>query len=266
MQHRGALLRFQSSSSAERLVVTASTPLSFMPKDWQLDLRTEMRAGLKALDPGSLHARFWDGTGRILDVENALMYNVGPSHFNKHVEHGLCLERVHEPFLESADFEAFANYEYALGLPKWVSAKSDLELVIRPSKPTLLPVWLAMREALRATSGQPDLSNQRLRLVINGPALSAASVKGFIDGVVSALHGCRDAKTLKALRELGVDESVVNDVREHPGPLGWRQLLLPAASGRFSWNPADDLLDQIALLSNRESVYVVRLSKAVSRD
>jgi hypothetical protein len=146
----------------------SSSRLAFEPRDWQVDLRAELRKRITALspEPGWLVAELYTVDASHYDVENALLYNVGPSAFAGLTHRGLAFRgyAVHP----SASPEALTPVESAHPVlvryavrhspPSWFSGSAAGRLSFRlpklsgASKPH--DVWLA-------ASSTADVSRSR---------------------------------------------------------------------------------------------------------
>lgn len=254
---------FIVETTDHHVVAWSTKAVSFGPKDWSNDLRLELLAGIRALGGGVpmwLAVEVWDGLGRVLDLENAVMYNMGLREFAPFLRSGLWFRRHTESFLperELAGGPVKAQYRYAIVEPPDArTARSDsgrVSFSFRAQRPSdVKTTWLAARAAVSVLDGSVDLSVGRLGLRVAGPrGLVAGSVKPLLDGIVSALHvaSTEDVLTLSTLVRWGLDDAE-RLVSSGAAPLGVRSLIVLQGPNRPAWNPADDLFDEIVVTAN----------------
>lgn len=97
---------------------TARIP--FEPKGWLLEFRNQLRsaiARLSSVDGKILYAAYRSPIGGYVDVENLLIYNVGPAHLASATKNGLIFKRSYQisrncPIELSSP--ALHQYEYLL--------------------------------------------------------------------------------------------------------------------------------------------------------
>jgi hypothetical protein len=236
-----------------------SSVLPFEPRDWQRQLRLDLIAGIGRLAeaPTGLDVRFWDRDKRIHDLENAVLYNLGPGRFACFLPHGIRLRRSQFSFLKphTAPFPVAGEYEFAhrsAGNPQPSSThigQVSFEILDTGFRTTnVFEVWRATRAALTREVALTRLEDRRLGVSVTGGALTTSSIKPFLDGVLSALHSADDQTSLAAMRILGASNQELASLATWAGPLGRRQLLRLTRGGRsIVWNPADDLFDEIVL-------------------
>ena len=264
---------FRVEATAD-VVAWSTKPVPFSPTDWRRDLRLGLVEGIRALGStvGVLAAEVWDGTGRVLDVENALMYNIGPGEFRPFMRTGMWLRRHTGGFLprrELAGGPVAAHYRYevvdAVTTPD--PAGDRLEFTFKACRPTdVKDTWLAARCAVTELGRDIDLSHGRLGMrVVAPPGLGAGAVKPLLDGIVSALHRAseKDSLTVPILTGWGLPDAE-RLVTQGAAPLGSRPLIVMQGHDRPAWNPADDLFDEIVVTAaqpdDRCDVSVYRLS------
>lgn len=253
---------YRVETTSAHVAAWSTKAVSFGAKDWSNDLRLALLAALRELGASSrcLSGEVWDGLGRILDLENALMYNIGLREFAPFMSGGLWFRRHGASFLserELAGGPVKAHYRYAaVAQPPAQSAPTSSEgasFSFRAERPSdVKTTWLAAREAVSALDGSIDLSRGRLGLRVEGPrGLAAGSVKPLLDGIVSALHVLppEDVLTLPTLARWGLD-GAEQLVSSGAAPLGPRPLIVLQGPDRPAWNPADDVFDEIVLTPN----------------
>jgi hypothetical protein len=233
------------------------------------DARASRRAAasvaqLSAGPADALHAIYTSPVGGHFDVENVLLYNVGPSAFARVASLELMVERSIGPVPDPPQglMEARHHYCYEV-VPSeatwrhWSAIRplasfGPLELgpladVVRPSR-----VWYAMRRAgaaLTPTAGPP--SRFGLELVLEAPddvpVNLAVIAKPLLDGIVAAFHAHDDTAALDevggriaAQLDVSVDEVRALLGEDQMAILGTRRLVWPWRDG-VQWNPADHL-------------------------
>ena len=256
--------------------VWATRSLSFDPKDWRRDLRSDLLLTLGRLSRAAagLAVDFWDRDRRVLDLENAVMYNVGLAPFTRFLPVGLSMQRLGSPFLSEASLpagEVAAQYRYVVtepgSLERELLPSEALTLSFVAARPvTVRQVWRAARAQVTASDYQPDWTGRRLALRVEAPTgMSAGGLKPLLDGIVSALHVATDDMTLGVLADWSADSAELTLMTSGPAPLGLRPLITMAGR-RPSWNPADHVLDQIMVrgsqTSGRCSVVIYPLPEA----
>jgi hypothetical protein len=113
--------------------------LPFQPKDWLVDMRSDLRAALAGLRCGRdqvLHATFTSAITGAFDIENVLFYNVGASYFQGNATRGIRFERSFTPppaspgndrwprrYAGSPFDGPFAHWERGRRLASWVAAR-----------------------------------------------------------------------------------------------------------------------------------------------
>lgn len=248
---------FHVVASAASLQVWSTAMLSFEPRGWQRELRAALHAGLAGLATGhGLIGRIWDRDCRCDDLENALMYNIGPGLFRSHLAGGLWFRREKAPFLGEppalTSGPIAAHYEYAHAAVDTFPSDAVLaeattfEVAIhRPVK--VLSVWRAARAVLEplALEELPHRVGCRVRVP---PSFTATDLKPFLDGVIAAMHSADDPSTRSALEGWGIDAPALDRLATWPAPMGHRSRLVAGTAARRNWNPADDRLDQIIVV------------------
>jgi hypothetical protein len=234
--------------------------LPFEPMGWTKDFRSALREAVaRLIDPSLVTvARVWDGERRVHDLENAVMYNIGLACFGPTLAAGLWLRRHPEPFLDPYPHSGpllggpvAAQYSYAavdaVALPPAARSADVRWSFTLPSGPvTVRETWRCARTALlRSECADVDLANRRLTVSVDVPAeTSPAAIKLILDGIVSALHVCRE-DAVQQLQNWRADADEIELFRCGPAPLGERRLIVGGT--RPAWNPADDLVDEIVL-------------------
>jgi hypothetical protein len=256
--------RYVVAASPDVVEVWSSFRLPFEPTSSQQGLRTDLRAALAALTfPGDalLRATYASAGRDFCDVENVLLYNVGPAAFAHLVRRGVWFERSYAPPppMPIPEWQAKHYYRYEPtadgdASSGWLHADllADFAGIALPAITKPHAVWLAVREQAPQPVGRLTVPGPfAVDLVLTPPRRWASSglggvVKPLLDGLISAYHGhdgqqideivSRLAARLRrpgaALAEMLVDDSWA--------ALGRRRLLWPYREF-VQWSPADDL-------------------------
>jgi hypothetical protein len=247
--------------------------LPFEPRGWLRDLRADLRAAAALLvaDKGSvLRAVYATADPTACDVENVLLYNVGPGSFARAATQGVRLERTDvvpastTPVAAGLHYHRYELEERGSGFRHW---QQEAELAswpavqVPPLTSTIGPtrLWWAIRTSdqvsvrLPATTPAHLGPNIRLTVPAGAPFNLASALKPLLDAVVCAFHAhTGDSGTEPGARvgqALGVEAAIVDDLvrREERAVLGTRRLLWPWRDG-VQWNPADDCCAAIEVL------------------
>jgi hypothetical protein len=231
------------------------------------EFRGELRSAVAQLSAGpatGLYALYVAPVGAHFDVENVLLYNVGPSAFRRSAAFELVVERVQgpvpDPPIGLADVRHHYRYEILpIGTPwrRWSAVRrlaSFGPIDLGPSAHARRPsrVWYAVRRGGAEVSQIAVVPSVfGLDLVLEVPAgasVNLASIaKPLVDGVVAALHAHDHPASIdlvagRIAAQLGAPVDEVRSLLGQNGPaiLGARRLLWPWRDG-VQWNPADDL-------------------------
>jgi hypothetical protein len=251
-----------------RVEAWSSTRLPFEPQTGAMrEFRGELRsavAQLSASPAKGLYALYVSYIGGHFDVENVLLYNVGPSAFLRSAAFELVVERALGPVPSppAGLTQARHHYRYEtmpIDTPwrRWSAIRSIASfgpVDLGPSAQARRPsrVWYAVRRSgpeVSRPAGVPSAFG--LDLVLEAPANVsvnlAAIAKPLVDGVAAAFHAHDDPASIghvasRVAAQLGAP---VDEVRSLLGQnrtaiLGGRRLLWPWREG-VQWNPADDL-------------------------
>ncbi len=259
----------------------SKTALPYPPysQPWLKRLRDEIRERLFALvasDEQILRAEYSSLSQAFCDVENVLLYNVGPSALKHLTMAGLQIERryqeVTSPAGSSPAIEAhhmrFATVAAGAG-PEFWDRGADLirfEQIELQSLTKVAPIWLAIRRQTAAPPRPVGLESDPfgVRVIIRGTAKAgpqnfAELVKPLLDGIISAAHG-HDGQRLDEITDRLVATGLASagEIRqqltdERWSALGVRKLLWPFGAKGVQWNPADDRCVFAEVLLDRRS-------------
>jgi hypothetical protein len=232
---------------------TSRLRLPYEPRGWLLDFRRDLGAACGSLHakPGEvLHAVYSSPDRSLVDIENALTYNLGNSAIRAAAVHGFVLERAYAGTAH--------HYRYALvpSTAAWTHwrpathlATMDLDApraLFTDSKASWW--WLAARRG-RIITHATSSEALSLRITVAPPVGWRSSlvelVKTLGDGLVSALHvhtGPLDPVLNRAaVVEPGLTAAEFESHLTDPTPaaLGGVNLVVPRASG-LQWLPGDE--------------------------
>lgn len=220
------------------------------------------------------------------DVENVLIYNVGPGCFGDLSRNGLYLERKvaapPEPPMPLCSkcthhhrYRVVARQPASEDLPEGTSLASWSDIVVPPvhADTKVALVWRAVKRQLASVNVSALRAGESpygLRIAVNtpGPLNLAATVKPLVDGIVCALHyhEGRDETEKRSVvaglaRELHEDPEAVAQMLTDTerAVLGPRRLLWPRGSG-VQWNPDDGKCVLIAMTASLSPGSVWRVS------
>ena len=256
-----------ASKGDSRVEAWSSTRLPFEPTGAMREFRGELRGAVAQLSAGparGLYALYVSPVGGHFDVENVLLYNVGPRAFLHSAEFELVVERAHGtiPSPPAGFDRARHHYRYEIlpiGTPwrRWSAGRrlaSFGPIDLGPSAHARRPsrVWYAVRRGGAEVSQMavvPSVFGFDLVLEVPaGASVNLASIaKPLVDGVVAALHAHDHPASIdlvagRIAAQLGAPVDEVRSLLGQNGPaiLGARRLLWPWRDG-VQWNPADDL-------------------------
>jgi mono/diheme cytochrome c family protein len=258
--------RVDADPGGSRVEAWSSSRLPFEPAGPMLAFRDELRRAVAQLSAGPEEALYALYTSRVdghFDVENVLLYNVGPRAFASAAANEIVVERalgpvpVPPPALVGADhhycYEIVAGQGpwrgWSVGRPLASFGPLDLGPLSRVGRPA--SVWHALRRSgTQVSDPVHDPSRFGLDLVLEIPANLrvnlVAITKPLVDGVIAAFHAHDDPASLdlvasRVAAELGapVDEIRALLCEDRTAILGARRLLWPRGDG-VQWNPADD--------------------------
>jgi hypothetical protein len=253
----------EASTSSVTAWSTARIP--FEPKDWLLAFRNQLKlaiAGLPSLDGRILYAVYRSPIGGYVDVENLLIYNVGPAYLASATKNGLVFKRSYRASRNcpvELSSPALHQYEYLLVDDKSLSieeqdnrplASLSFELTASALH-SCAGVWYAAKMGNIVLAQRGPMARQwGIFAAIESPSFSTIAcsriVKPLIDGVTSALH-CHNGSNIDyASRQLGKnlglsDGTLIRPLLEDSNhALFGRANLLYPYRNNVKWNPQDD--------------------------
>ena len=239
--------------------------LPFEPTGDMRDFRSALRLAVSSLvarDEEQLHATYSSKMDGAVDVENVLIYNVGPAAFARSSHSGLLIERrfaLHDAGT-AAGSHHYAYEVSARPRGSWKESRPMAALgpaTIPVPGHAIAPLWLALRRgpATALPSGTPG-DHLGLEIEIAAPSLRAinlaALVKVLVDAVMSTFSRFEIALTDPTLRlladRLGVPGAALAELlRSNPAAVLGDRVLLHRRGLGYQWNPDDGKLVHIAL-------------------
>ena len=251
-------MAFEIDCSASSVQFWSDVRLPFEPKGDARAARDALRCALHGLAPtGELIANYRSVDLQPCDVENVLIYNVGPSHFARLSAQRLRLDRSFDaPRVAPSGRQFSHHHRYSAGGAQGAGWRRQRLVGERgfalPTSFRTSTVWAAARAVAAADEEASDSGHLALDVSFSIGASSRlrlpSSMKALLDGVVASFHrhdGSGDSEALIGLLSRQVGSSSVLDVHRllHVGPdaLGVRPLLRRLGKA-IQWNPADDRL------------------------
>jgi hypothetical protein len=242
---------------------TARIP--FEPKGWLLEFRNQLRsaiAGLPSVDGRTLYAAYRSPIVGYVDVENLLIYNVGPAYLASATKNGLGFKRSYRASRVcpvELTSPALHQYEYVLADDRSLSIEGQESRLLASLSFELTAsalhscadVWYAAKMGSTTLTQRGHMAKQwGIFVTINGPFPSTIAcsriVKPLIDGITSALH-CHDGSNIDYLsRQLGKnlglsDDALIGTLLEDSShALFGRTNLLYPYRNNVKWKPQDD--------------------------
>lgn len=235
----------------------------FDPTGHMRTLRTQVREAIRGLrcPPGSvLCATYSSADESFCDVENVLVYNVGPSVFAGSSRRGLRLVRNWTAAGASPLGRSFAHHHrYCFTDPPEKPAaldaaefSFDLASLSTSTKPH--EIWWRATSA-RPASATPIRGRFALHVELGTPTplLNVANIiKPLLDGVVCAMHAESqvDAEAVGRLSRASTWDvaEISKRLSAPPNPILGSRRLLHHYRDFVKWDPADDLCDDCTVL------------------
>jgi hypothetical protein len=236
--------------------------LKFEPKDWMQDFRDALRLAVRDLDAGrdeGIAGLYQSSQTGLCDVENILIYNVGPSSFKKAAHTKLSFERSFEdaPHL-APHLLHYQRYELAglgSGSDNWTRGRTWAEwtgVIPRPSSDTkVAALWWAIETAEQQTFvGTPQAGPFGIRILLSSPYATALNlaeiVKPLTDAAIAAFQSHAEGDDVPELagrisEKVGAPPHEVAMALCSPDAavISGERIVWPRAGG-VQWNPADD--------------------------
>jgi hypothetical protein len=219
-----------------------------------------------------LHASYITDHYEYCDVENVLLYNIGPGTFKNLCQNGLCFEKkiglipknpnfgiktTHYYRYKATDFDTTFEY-WNKGIP--LCSWSDFDCITIKNNIKLDHFWYVMKSEEINLMGNPAPNevfglDLRIKAPIGAKINMAAVIKPLLDGIVSAFH-VHDGSDITFLSKC-IAERTGNDYRNIAdflidpklAILG-RKTLLHRWGETIQWNPADDLFLAVKVIVN----------------
>ncbi len=256
---------FEIQSGIDSVQLWLERRLPFDPRGDLRNARNSLKTHISnlRLPPKSvLLAQYLSLDESFCDVENVLIYNVGPGAFAEATRTGLRFERkcAAPPVAPSGQTYAHYHRYSALGLcdcadalpPNCLAFSFSLESMSSTTKPHEV-WWAAGNTSMSSCLIVRGCFEIRIRLACPAPPKNVASlVKPLVDGVISALHsqsvvsdGVLDR--LEAATGWPKNEIRKRLIAPQAPVLGEREVVTTYRSF-VKWNPADDLCTRCTVL------------------
>jgi hypothetical protein len=241
--------------------------IPFEPKDWQKEMRTDLRCSLEKIAPISslgMYEKYAVENNAYCDVENVLLYNIGTGVFRNICNSILCLEREFSSILPPIQvknimphyyrYELISNANLKVYSPKITLAEwAGLECDKFDEKPSFY--WNYIKNSLLDIQHKDFNDKFGIEIKITAPRMInlTSIIKPLLDGVICAFH-CHDRNTdddiLNALfSQTGISKAALENMLldDNFNVLGKRNLIWKRGDG-IQWSPADDLCVAIKLM------------------
>jgi hypothetical protein len=255
-------VRFELEAAPDHVAFWTDVRLPFEPRGAAKDVRDQLRAALSAMAPtGELFATYTAQDSAFCDVENVLLYNVGPGRFALLGARRLVLTRRFAsppPSPSGSCARHHHGYTTIASSPAWRARRSVGERTF--DLPSMdggcAAVWLAARRSVVGGGGVDEVSiasTLGLTVEVEAPKQSPlrlpSMLKALLDGIVCSFHrhdGTGDVPQLAArvaskVKGKASAEEITSLLASGPSELGPRRLLQPFGAS-VQWNPADDAL------------------------
>jgi len=244
---------------------TAQIPFEPRDSDWRFAFRNHLKSAIAELSPVDgkiLYAEYGSPISKYADVENLLIYNIGPAQLSNATTKGLVFKRSYQISRDcpvQLSSPALHQYEYLLiddkspsleGQDGRLLASLSFELTASALH-SCAGVWYAAKMGSTTLTQSGHMAKQwGIFVTIHGPSSSTVVcsriVKPLIDGITSALH-CHDGSNIDYVsgqlgKNLGLsDDALVRSLLEDGNhALFGRTNLLHPFRNNLQWNPKDD--------------------------
>lgn len=252
-------------AEGHRVTAWSTGVLPFEPKGWALQLRGTVRtATRRMLRPGDRLSATWWCADATADLENVLLYNVGPDTFWA-ATGPLWLRRRRAgapspPAPLCAPVVSVVEYTTDAPAPEprepLVELRGRLPEISSPEALRPEEVWRAVHLGSCAGTG-PLPHHLALDVTVGGAhplATPSRVVKPLVDGLLAALHrysGPKMDAVVARMRLTSPTEARAWLVNQDMPFLGDRNFVWPWRSS-LQWSPADERLTEISLRVSRE--------------
>ena len=250
---------------ASSITAWSTAQIPFEPRDWLLVFRDQLKSAIAGLPSGGgkiLYAAYGSAVIKYGDVENVLIYNIGPAQLSDVTKNGLVFRRFYE-ISRACPVELSSppthQYEYSLvdGERLSIEAQRTRPLASLSFDLTASALHSAATVWYAAKKGSITLAQQHhtegpwgMFITINSssdsPIACSKIVKPLIDGITSALH-CHDGSNMDYLakqlaKNLGLDDdrSVRSFLQDGGYALFGQTTLLRRYRNNLQWYPKDD--------------------------
>lgn len=272
-------MNFEIECSTTTVQFWSDVRLPFEPKGEAKLARGELRRALATLGgTGELSAEYSSSDCAFCDVENVLLYNVGPAHFSKLGANRIQIQRTFgEPVRPPSGRVLTHHHRYAAvsAAPVWLRRRVIAERTFPvPSGLRASTVWAAARQLAAPSALTSTVQQLALDVEVFVPQESnfslPSSMKMLLDGIVASFHrhdrsGELSTISSRIAAHLGGTESGVVErlLLEGPAELGVRALVREFGKG-VQWNPADDWLVALDLRVKRTGATQAHCSASLS--
>jgi len=260
------------SKNANVTEIWSASRLPFEPKGWLYDMREELKRAIKEIsldDSRILSAVYISQNQGFCDIENILIYNVGPGVFKDICRNGLLLERGYQRVVSpSGNQESYGHYQsYSLVGKRqdplyWkekrvLASWKGIFLEKMPTKPH--DYWRLMKENQVFVADAAHNGKYGIEIVMQLPVNSsnnfAGLIKPMLDGIIAAFHSYSGNDLVEVSRRLasvlpvqaeGISAMLIDKKID---VLGSRSVVRPYRNF-VQWNPADDKCMVIKLVNN----------------
>lgn len=251
-----------TSEDSSRFEVWSDARPVFEPKGRLLELRSAIRGGVKALAASEsevLEASYISNEASRCDVENIVLYNIGPSNFVSAGRNGMRIERGYGASPERAGriWPHYLSYFIRSKEPTslW-RASTELAGWTRCPIPGLSSstkvsgIWAKLKAGLPPAAAFLSTPYFGLDLRVHRPDVGGANalpgfIKPLLDGVICAFHKHDGSDVLELSQRISHEAGLVAEeaqrllLTDERAALGQLQLLHRFQRG-VQWNPADD--------------------------
>lgn len=246
------------SGGATRVEFWSKTRLPLEPKGRLKTARTELQVALGTLVPvpgQRLRASYRETAtqSHLFDVENILLYNVGPGNFRKLVENGIELvkENTPPPSCQDSRFGYYHRYEFVENIRPKVVFLAEVEFSLKRLTSGHRPAsiwWAAANAEWRVKHSIPQ-DGFGLSVDASPPrdwrGNPAAVLKPLYDGILSSAHSMSNVPTELAGRLsrqlLEAAERIDSRLKSDICPLGNQPSLVRCYRENTVWSPDDHL-------------------------